>query len=71
MRDQLVNVLSAVPQRWNQDRKDVQPIVKITAEFIASYHLGEIVMGGGYQTHIDLMGAAAAQALELLFLQNT
>src|SRR6201993_1829309 len=27
-------------------------------------------MGSGNQTHVDVMGASASQALELLFLQN-
>src|SRR4029077_18265200 len=54
----------------NHDRKNVQPIVKITAEFITCNHLGQIAMSGGNQTHVDVMRAAAAKAFELLFLQN-
>lgn len=42
----------------------------MAAEFIASNHLGQIAMGGDNQTDVDLMCAAAAQALELSFLQN-
>jgi hypothetical protein len=70
MKDQLAYVLSAVPQRRNQDRENVQPIIKITAEFITCNHLCQIAMGGDNQTHVDVMRAAAAQALKLLLLQN-
>jgi hypothetical protein len=70
MRDQEWYILSALPKGRNQDRKDVQTIVKITAKFIPSNHLGQIAMGGGNQAHVDVMRAATAQALELLFLQN-
>ena len=49
----------------------MQPIVKITPEFIPSNHLGQILaMSGGDQSQVDVMRAAAAQALRLLFLQN-
>src|SRR5262249_231295 len=70
MQDQLAYVLSAFPQWRNHDRKYVQPIVKITAKFITSNHRGQIAMGSGNETDVDVMRAAAAQALELLFLQN-
>jgi hypothetical protein len=70
MQDQLSYVLSALPQGWNQDRKYVQPIVKIAAEFIPCDHVNHTAMSGGDQSHVDVMGAAAAQPLELLFLQN-
>src|SRR5580704_5680585 len=70
MKNQLAYVLPALSQRRNHDRKHVQPIVKITAEFITCNHLCQIAMGGGNQTHVDVMRAAAAQAFELLFLQN-
>src|ERR1700756_5564628 len=68
--DQLTYVLPTLPQGRNQDRKNVQPVIKITPEFMTRSHLGQIAMGSGNQTHVDAMGTAAAQALELLFLQN-
>ena len=70
MRDQLSYVLPALTQGRNHDRKYVQPIIEITAEFIPCHHLGQIAMCGGNQTHVDVMRPAAAQALELLFLQD-
>ena len=70
MQDQLSYVLSALPQGWNQDGKYVQPIVKITAEFIPCDHVIHIAMSGSDQSHVDVMRTAAAQPLELLFLQN-
>jgi hypothetical protein len=70
MRDQLRDVLRALPQGRDQNGEYVQPIVKISSEFIARSHRGQVAMGGGDQTHVDVMRAPAAQALELLFLQN-
>jgi hypothetical protein len=70
MKNQLAYVLPALSQGRNHDRKNVQPIVEITAEFITRNHLGQIAMSGGNQTHVDVMRAAAAKAFELLFLQN-
>src|SRR5262249_188602 len=70
MQDQLAYVLSALSQGRNQDRKYVQPIVKITAEFVTSNHFGQIAMGSGGYAPVDVMRTSAAQALELLFLQD-
>src|SRR5580692_3685432 len=71
MRDQLWYVLAAFPQGRNPDGINIQPIVKITPEFIARDHLGQISMASGDQSHADAMRTAAAEAFELLLLQNT
>jgi len=70
MTNQLAYILPTLSQRRNRDRKNVQPIVKITAELITCNHVDQIAMGSGNQPHVDVMRAAAAKALELLFLQN-
>src|SRR4029077_11744577 len=70
MKGQLADVLPALSQGRNHDRKNVQPIVKITAKLITCNHLCQITMGGGDQPHVDVMRASATQALELLFLQH-
>jgi hypothetical protein len=70
MRDQWLYVLSAFSHGWNQDRENIQPIIKITAELIPTDHLCEIAMCGCNQADVDLMGPAASKPLELLFLQN-
>jgi len=70
MRDERGDVFAPRPQRRQQNRKDVQAVVQVDAEFSAPDHLCEIAVRGGDQAHIDVMGAPAAQALEFLFLQD-
>ena len=70
MQDKLTYVILALPQRRDMDRKYVQPIVKIAAEFIARDQVGQIAMSSGYKTDIDAMCSAAAQSLKLLFLSG-
>ena len=40
MQDQLAYILSALSQGRNQDRKHIQPVIKITAEFILELPFG-------------------------------
>ena len=70
VQDQLTYVIPSLTQRRYEDRKYVQPIVEIAAEFVACDHVGQVAMGGGHQTDVDAMCTAASQPLELLFLQN-
>src|SRR5262249_21760830 len=68
VQDQLAYVNPALAQGRHEDRKYVQPIVKITAEFVACDHLGQVSMSGGYKTDVYAMCTTASQSLELLFL---
>ena len=52
------------------NRKHVQPVVKIGAEFPLLHHLSQVLIGRRDDPHVDLKGVAAAQALELLFLKG-
>jgi len=70
MKYQLAYVFPPLAQGRNHDRENVEPIVKITAEFIPFHHLCHIAMGGGNQAKVDVMRAGTAYAFELLFLQN-
>src|SRR6201993_972512 len=64
------NVFAAIAQRRQQNRKHVQTVIEIAAKFTLVRHLHEIAIGGSHQPNIDLVSPGAAQALELLFLQN-
>jgi hypothetical protein len=68
VKDQLMYVIPALPQGRYKDRKYVQPIVKIAAEFVACNHVGQVAMSGGHKANVDAMCTAASQSLELLFL---
>ncbi len=64
------NVAGPLAQRRDAYGEDIQPVKKITAKLPFVYGLGEIAIGRGHQTYIDSNGFGAAQALELLILQN-
>src|SRR5664280_1423061 len=40
------NVVASLPERWNDDGKYVQAVIKIVAEFAPPHQLHEIVIGG-------------------------
>src|SRR5882672_7878979 len=70
MCDQSRNVFPALAQRWQWYRKNIQPVVKIAAKFVAFHHVKQISVGRSYQPNVHLVRASATQALELLFLQD-
>jgi hypothetical protein len=55
MQHQLTDVILAFPQGRYQDRKDVEPIVKVAAEFVGGNHFGQVTMSGGHKTNVDAM----------------
>src|SRR5260370_40508173 len=65
------NIFPALPQRWQRDRKHIQPVVEIAAKFVALHHFDQIPVGRGYEPNVHLVSPSAAQALELLLLQDT
>lgn len=67
---QIGNILRPVSQRWNHDRKNVEPKIQILAKLSLRHHLRQIPVGCGDQTHIDALRPGAAQAFEFLFLQH-
>src|SRR5260370_36234450 len=70
MQDELTYVIPTFPQGRYENRKYIQPIVKIAAEFGARDHMGQIAMSGGHEADVDAMRTAASQSLEFLLLQN-
>src|SRR5262249_8507015 len=59
------------PKRWNKDRKDVQAVVQIFAEFAGGNRLLEVLVGRRDTTNVGPNGLGAAQPLELTFLQDS
>src|SRR6266852_6586913 len=71
MCDQCRNVFPALPQRWQRDRKHIQTVVEVAAKFVALHHVTQIPVGRSDEPNVHLMSPSAAQAFELLFLQDT
>src|SRR5580700_3202865 len=61
---------AALAPWWQHDRKYIQTVVQVTAEFVSCDHLGKIAMGRRHQTDVDAVRAAASQTLKLLLLQD-
>ena len=70
MQRQRGNVLDALAQRRNRDRKDVETIVEIASERSVFDHALEIAVRRGDDPHVDALGSRAAEAFELALLQN-
>src|SRR5215813_1892126 len=64
------NILPALPQRRDLDRKYFQTIVKVLAKRALFYHRGQISMRGCDQSHVNLVRTVAAEPLEFLLLQD-
>src|SRR5260370_13239061 len=63
-------VLAPFAQRRQMQRKHVQAVEQITAEFFFFDGTNQIAIGGGDQPHVHPDRLRASQALELLILQN-
>src|SRR5437667_10850290 len=64
------NVFRAFPQGWNVNRKNIQAVKQIFANFLLLNHLPQIAIGGCDQACIGSQGARASQAFELPFLEH-
>jgi len=63
-------ILSAISQRRQLNRKDIQAEVEVAAEFAIFHHSREVTMRSSNESNIHLVSPAASQAFELLFLQD-
>ena len=68
--DQQRNIFAPVAQRRQIDVDDVQPVVKIFAEFLLFHHLAQIRIGGGQNPHIHLHDFVRTERRELLLLNH-
>src|SRR5215472_4017365 len=65
------NILPTLAQRREMNGKNIQPIVKVLAEFVRVHHFRKIPIRGSDQANIDLPGTSAPQTLEFLFLKDS
>src|ERR1700733_1766849 len=68
--DQQRNVLFPIAQRGKVDRKYIQPVVQVGAEFSAFDHCAQVTVGCRDQTCIGFQGSRASQTLEFSLLQD-
>src|ERR1700730_5660287 len=64
------NVFWALPQRWQQKRKDIQTIVEIAAKVAPLHHLRQIPIRCSNKPNVHFVSPGAPQTLKLLFLQD-
>ncbi len=68
--EQVGKIVNAVVQGGNFQGNDIEPVVEVFAEISASNCLGEIPVGGGHDSDIDLDTAlGVAHAMEFAVLQ--
>src|SRR5271165_7284208 len=58
-------------KRWDLNRKYVQSIKEVLAEFAFANHCGKILVCRGDDSHIDMDRLGAPQTLKLLLLNGT
>ena len=69
-RGEKTDIVPALAQ-WRQlDRKDVEPVIEILAEFSFLRCLLKIPIGGGDDANVDLLRPRAAHRLKLPFLKD-
>src|SRR5437588_6696451 len=71
MRDEVRNVLAALAQWRQRDRENIQTVVEVDAKFAPLHHLHQVTVCCRHQPNVHLVSTSAAQAFELLFLQDT
>jgi hypothetical protein len=57
-------------ERRKGDRKNVQAVVEVGTECFLFHHTAEVLIGRGNDPNIGAQSVAAAQALELFFLED-
>ena len=70
MPGQARHVIRPLSQRGDDDGKDVETVVEVSAEALLGYGTLEIPIGGRDQPYVDLQGPRSADALELTVLQD-
>ena len=59
-----------IAKRWQVNRVDVEPVIQVAAELPFGDHLFQVPVRGGNQAGIGSNGFVAADAFELLVLQD-
>ncbi len=60
----------AIPQGRQPDLEDLEPVVEVLAEAAVEDGGPQVTIGGGHDAHVRGQDAGAAEALELLLLQD-
>src|SRR5271154_1168162 len=68
--DQQRNILAAIPERRQQNRKNIQAIKQVGSELMVRNHFREIAVCRRNQTSVALQRTRAPEPLELALLQN-
>ena len=73
-RDEVIDegrdVVFAVAQGRNHDRKDIEAIIQILAEAAGLHHLDHVAIGGGNEPDIDFYGLSGTDRIDLAFLDG-
>jgi hypothetical protein len=64
------DVLAALPQGRDQQRKDVEPIEQVFAKKTLRHRVGDVPIGGGDDADIEDHRLLAAHPLDFAFLEN-
>ena len=67
---QLGDIAATLAQRRHQHRHHADAVIQVGAKFVARHRFFEVFVGCRDDPHIDLDGVIAADALELLLLQD-
>ena len=70
MGDELGEIFQAIAQRRKGQRKDVDAVEEVTAEFVISDVVFEVAVGGNDDADIDLDGLIATDALDFAFFED-
>lgn len=65
------DIVFALSERRQHDRKDTQSVVEVLPKGLLVDHLLKLKICGGDNPHINLCSSAAADPLELLLLETT
>src|SRR6266850_8459732 len=67
---ELGDIRFPLAQRWQVNRKSVQPIIQIFAELTVPNHLLQVLVGRSNDANIDSSGTRAANGLKFTLLEN-
>src|SRR6185369_6630186 len=69
MGGQRQDVVAALAQRVHRQRENVEPVIEVFAEAAAGHFGAQQPVGGGDDAHVERLGFAATDALDLALLQ--
>src|SRR5207253_1041288 len=64
------DIVAALAQWGQEDGHDVDAVIKVFAKTSGAHHLFQVLVGGGEQAKINVLGSSSAQALHGMRLQH-